>query len=340
MNLKLRIIVAASLGLSSSLGVCSVLRGPNRAATAGSGNVGGNGLDPAVYVHYIGMIMDRMNERLSDGKGNLSSNWASIINDESDASLTGGTQCKRQYLVRYLVECTLPEGTSLTYSGPRDSSCDAGTTWQGHGLLWDPSTSMDPGILYKNWDQRSPALTPREKQAILTCMATRMNFIEGVNILMEGKRVYPKCGRAVSASASAAFPVEEGYWGVLPDTGAIYYWPPESSWRSSQSKSSATPTQSPYHEMFKTFADNRACSDSKNPCHVMEGAGACTFDGGWTCHTGGTPDYAVPVFETRITCFDCCADAGYHLDCATYSDGGCVCGTEQSSPWPDAGVCP
>ncbi len=347
MNLKLRTIVAASLGLSCSMGASTILnpKSPVPVQTSTGGvTVTGNGLNPAVYNRYIGNIMGLMNERLTDGQGHLSSNWASIINARSGKSIEPptGSPCQRQDLVRHLIACALPPGVSVTYDGPLgplgpngpNDQCPSGTTWQGQGLL----TSPGGRTLYEKWDQPSPVLTPQDKQAILTCMATRMNFIEGVNFVMEGERVLPKCGSILSPSGEAAFPVEEGYWSVLPDAGKIYYWPPESAW-GSPPRGPLVPGKS--LPIIAPIQLDRGCSDPSNLCNLAVGAGACTFEGdGWTCHTGGTPDSVVPAFATRLTCFDCCADAGYNIDCAAYSDGGCVCGAGQMAPWADAGVCP
>ncbi len=300
MNWKTRTIIAASLGLSCSMGASTLLRNGPGSTTAGTGTVGPNGLKPRVFWGCLTQLTAHMNAPLiPDGGTTLDPAFWDILEPTSGGAggPDSGSTCAPESgegvtLVQHAMGCALSSGQTLTY------------TYQSGGATL---TLTPDGILSNNSGATGwldSGLNPHERQDIYTCLAARMNPAGPDTVWMNGADT----NHHVHTNN---FPIIEAGWqAIVDDAGVvtITVWP-----------IMMTDTgQTVGGDLPKVY--ERVCAKDAAACAIQLNDGGCTWETPYTLlNTCAGAGDAGTLFLTRLTCAEYCApgtvDAGSPCAC-------------------------
>jgi hypothetical protein len=314
MNWKRRTIIAASLGVSCSVGprACAGGRPPFPVnIDDATGTVGSNGLDPDYYAKHRDMLTGLMMLRLTDERDSTSLNpaWGRLLDDDpSQSAIT---------FVRHVLGCTVSLGSALRYkTQPSNGTGGASSTT----LTFTPDPSTAP-LLNDTSEWTSRPLDRPKWAFVHRCMAVRLNKTPSVQVWMAGGDVAP-----AQRLDTGAYPIIEAYWAVTMDGGAptVTIWQP-----SVPALDGSSRPRHGFHIKWNT-AVSRFCAASPQLCDFRRAvADTCTprdGGGGWTCD-------GLDAIETRLSCSDCC-DCTYPTPKDFCNQNGCSCWT----PCPDGGT--
>ena len=332
MNWKIRTVLAASLGLSSSVGACRYFQttatdagldgGGGRAsgkaglaprtlgASVGTGTVGTNGLDPDVFWSCITELTAHMGAPLLADAGSVLRPEFSDILEPVSGSTCDPNSDQGVMLVQHAIGCALPNNQQLTYTYQNNPKVSIVLT--ADGIL-----DNDTGVPWL-----TTVLSVGDQQDVLTCMAARLNPLGKTKIWMNGADTNHVVNPDDPDGAAGTTPysvIEAGWQTIIASDGGVTttVWPLWERGIEANPKSYAR---------FMKLVGGRLCSIDAGACHIQLNTGKCTWgpDGGDTLMTCADAGNA-PILETRLTCKDYC-ETIKDQDSGTATDAGiCTC---------------
>ncbi len=295
MNLKNRIVIAASLGLAIAVGACRVFlatpAAPDRSSATGA--TSSNSLLPATFHHYEKKLAVVLAEPLTDGGSQLGPDWGGILDDSAGDAPDAG---ERQKLVRFVLGCALSNGQSaLSYPS---TSIDGGFDAGSDNFLTSAGGWWDAGLCPLGDAGLAADASAQPCQDVYTCLAARVNPNGEVRIWVDGQGTEHYVDPLDAGPDGAPFSVIEAGWQAIVDGNGkvtITVWP------------SPPPTCPAY----TSPPVGRLCGEHPEACGFDAGTGTCVeIDTGVLTCTGAND--AGQVFETRLSCANWCAsfDAG------------------------------